>query len=102
MDNLIKSGDVDSGAAKNGGNPYLADIAVSHADKTMKYQFRPDYTSCHVAVYDTLDGGFYGDVPIRDMRTIQCGPVGRLGEFMDILLSIVKQKMSVIWILCKR
>ena len=29
-------------AAKNGGNPYLADIAVSHADKTMKYHFRPD------------------------------------------------------------
>ena len=45
-------------AAKNGGNPYLADIAVSHADKTMKYQFRPDYTSCHVAVYDTLTGDF--------------------------------------------
>ena len=26
-------------AAKNGGNPYLYDIAVSHADKTMKSQF---------------------------------------------------------------
>jgi len=45
-------------AAKNGGNPYLADIAISHADKTMKYQFRPDYTSYHVAVYDTLTGDF--------------------------------------------
>ena len=43
-------------AAKNGGNPYLYDIAVSHADKTMKCQFRPDYTSYHVAVYDTITG----------------------------------------------
>ena len=43
-------------AAKNGGNPYLYDIAVSHADKTMKSQFRPDYTSYHVAVYDTITG----------------------------------------------
>ena len=38
----------------------------------------------------------YTSVPIRDMRTIQCGPVGRLGEFMDILLSIVKQKKMCI------
>ena len=43
-------------AAKNGGNPYLYDVAVSHADKTMKCQFRPDYTSYHVAVYDTITG----------------------------------------------
>ena len=43
-------------AAKNGGNPYLYDIAVSHADKTMICQFRPDYTSYHVAVYDTITG----------------------------------------------
>lgn len=45
-------------AARNGGNPRLFDIAVSHADKTMQYQFRPDYTSYHVAVYDTLSGRF--------------------------------------------
>ena len=57
MDNLINL-EMLFWAAKNGGNPYLADIAVSHADKTMKYQFRPDYTSCHVAVYDTLTGDF--------------------------------------------
>ncbi len=45
-------------AARNGGNPYLFDIAVSHADKTMEHHFRPDYTSYHVAVYDTLTGDF--------------------------------------------
>lgn len=57
MDNMINL-EMLFWAAKNGGNPYLFDIAVSHADKTMKYHFRPDYTSYHVAVYDTLTGDF--------------------------------------------
>ena len=55
MDNMINL-EMLFWAAKNGGNPYLYDIAVSHADKTMKSQFRPDYTSYHVAVYDTITG----------------------------------------------
>ena len=57
MDNMINL-EMLFWAAKNGGNPYLADLAISHADKTMKYHFRPDYTSYHVAVYDTLTGDF--------------------------------------------
>lgn len=57
MDNMINL-EMLFWAAKNGGNPYLFDIAVSHADKTMKYHFRPDYTSYHVAVYETLTGEF--------------------------------------------
>lgn len=57
MDNMINL-ELLFWAAKNGGNPYLADLAISHADKTMKYHFRPDYTSYHVAVYDTLTGDF--------------------------------------------
>lgn len=44
--------------AKNDGNPFLFDTAVDHADKTMKYHFRDDYSSYHVAVYDTLTGDF--------------------------------------------
>ena len=55
MDNMINL-EMLFWAAKNGGNPYLYDIAVSHPDKTMKSQFRPDYTSYHVAVYDTITG----------------------------------------------
>lgn len=57
MDNLMNL-EMLFWAAKNGGNPYLSDMAIAHADKTMKYQFRPDYTSYHVAVYDTLTGDF--------------------------------------------
>ena len=57
MDNMINL-EMLFWAAKNDGNPYLFDIAMSHAEKTMKYHFRPDYTSYHVAVYDTLSGNF--------------------------------------------
>ncbi|RXK87468.1 glucuronyl hydrolase [Filimonas effusa] len=43
-------------AARNGGQRKLYDIAVSHATTTMKNHFRPDYTSYHVVLYDTLTG----------------------------------------------
>jgi unsaturated chondroitin disaccharide hydrolase len=45
-------------AAKNSDNTALYDIAVSHADKTMKNQFKPDYSCYHVALYDTITGAF--------------------------------------------
>lgn len=45
-------------AAKNGGSPELYDIACNHAETTMKHGFRKDYTSYHVAVYDTVTGNF--------------------------------------------
>lgn len=45
-------------ASKNGGSSHLYDIAINHADRTMKYSFRDDFTSYHVAVYDTLTGHF--------------------------------------------
>ena len=43
-------------AAKNGGNKRLYDIALSHAEVTANNQFRDDYSTCHVVVYDTLSG----------------------------------------------
>ena len=45
-------------AAENGGNPRLKDMAVRHAETTMKHHFRPDGSCYHVAVYDTLTGEF--------------------------------------------
>ncbi|MDR3652182.1 MAG: glycoside hydrolase family 88 protein [Paludibacter sp.] len=45
-------------ASKHGGGKRLYDIAVSHADHTMKNQFKPDYSCYHVALYDTLTGKF--------------------------------------------
>lgn len=43
-------------ASKHGGSQRLYDIAVQHANTTMKNHFRPDYTSYHVVVYDTITG----------------------------------------------
>jgi len=43
-------------ASRNGGDKQLYDIAVSHASTTMKNHFRPDYSSYHVVLYDTLTG----------------------------------------------
>ena len=43
-------------AAKNGDNKKLYDIAVSHAETTMKNHFRNDYSVYHVVVYDTITG----------------------------------------------
>lgn len=45
-------------AAHNGGRREWIEMARRHTHTTMKYQFRPDSTVFHVAVYDTLDGHF--------------------------------------------
>jgi unsaturated chondroitin disaccharide hydrolase len=55
MDNMINL-ELLFWASKNGGSKRLYDIAVSHAEVTMKNQFRPDYTSYHVVVYDKETG----------------------------------------------
>lgn len=45
-------------AAKNGGGQKMYDIAVKHAETTMKNHFRPDWSTYHVAVYDDKTGKF--------------------------------------------
>ena len=45
-------------ASKNGGSKELYDIAVKHAETTMKYHFREDGGCYHVTVYDTINGQF--------------------------------------------
>lgn len=55
MDNMINL-EMLFWASKNGGNHKLYDIAVKHAETTMKNQFRPDFTSYHVVVYDKDTG----------------------------------------------
>ena len=55
MDNMINL-ELLFWAAKNGGTRNLYDIAVMHAETTMKNQFRDDYSGYHVVVYDTASG----------------------------------------------
>ena len=45
-------------ASKNGGDQRLYDMAVKHAETCMHTMIRPDYTTFHVAVFDTIDGHF--------------------------------------------
>lgn len=45
-------------ASKNGGTKELYDIAVKHAETTMTSIVRPDFSTYHVGVYDTIDGRF--------------------------------------------
>jgi unsaturated chondroitin disaccharide hydrolase len=42
--------------AKETGDANLYNIAVSHADKTLKHHFRSDFSSWHVVSYDTITG----------------------------------------------
>lgn len=57
MDNMINLETL-FWAAENGGRPELRDIAIAHADTTMKYHFREDGSCYHVAVYDAGTGEF--------------------------------------------
>lgn len=43
-------------AFKKSGDSSFYHIAVSHADTTIKYHFRPDYSTYHVVSYDTITG----------------------------------------------
>lgn len=45
-------------ASKNGGDQRLYDIAVKHAETCVHTLIRPDCTTFHVAVFDTIDGHF--------------------------------------------
>ncbi|MCS3869321.1 lantibiotic modifying enzyme [Chryseobacterium ginsenosidimutans] len=47
-------------ASQNGSNKKLGEIAVSHANTTMKNHFRPDYSSYHVIDYDINTGQVLG------------------------------------------
>lgn len=43
-------------AAKNGGDPYLAEVAIAHADTTAKHHFRPDGSTYHLVHYNPENG----------------------------------------------
>lgn len=44
--------------AENADRPDLYEIALRHAEVTMKNQFREDHSTCHVMVFDPSDGRF--------------------------------------------
>ncbi len=55
-------------AAANGGGRHLYDIALRHAETTMRNHFREDGSCYHVAVYDPADGHFIEGVTHQGWR----------------------------------
>jgi len=55
MDNMINL-ELLFWASKNSGNKKYYDIAIKHANTTMKNHFRNDYSGYHVVLYDSLTG----------------------------------------------
>jgi unsaturated chondroitin disaccharide hydrolase len=47
-------------ASKLSGNPKFKEIAISHANTTLKNHFRKDFSSYHVVDYNDKDGGIVG------------------------------------------
>jgi hypothetical protein len=52
-------------AAREGGPRRLQDIAVSHADRTMKNHYREDASSYHLVDYDPETGGVLGKMTFQ-------------------------------------
>lgn len=43
-------------ASRASGDPYYREVAIAHADTTLRNHYRPDGSSWHVVDYDPLDG----------------------------------------------
>lgn len=52
-------------AAREGGEKHLRDIAISHADLTLKNHFREDASSFHLVDYDPEAGGVLGKMTFQ-------------------------------------
>lgn len=56
IDNMMNLEFLTHASSKLGGNPKYYDIAVTHANTTMKNHYRPDYSSYHVIDYHPENG----------------------------------------------
>lgn len=83
-------------AYKLTGDKSFYDIAVSHANVTMKNHFRDDYSSYHVVDYDPVTGTVRSRVTHQGYSDDSFGAVDRDGHFMVILCAIVIPTISVI------
>lgn len=52
-------------AARSAGEPYYREVALTHADTTLKNHFRPDGSSYHLVDYDPKTGAIRGRVTVQ-------------------------------------
>jgi unsaturated chondroitin disaccharide hydrolase len=64
-------------SAKNGGTQNMYDVAVRHAEQTMKNHFRPDGSTFHVVSYDTLTGNVIAQVTHQGYADASCWSRGQ-------------------------
>ncbi|MCH5685965.1 hypothetical protein LWM68_17970 [Niabella sp. W65] len=84
-------------ASRYSGDPVFKQIAISHADKTMQYHFRPDYSSYHVVSYDTISGQPHLKQTHQELPMNQPGAVARPGVYTGIPTCIVRRRNNVTW-----
>ena len=84
-------------AAKTSGDSSFKEMALSHADKTIKHHFRPDYSSFHVVSYDTLTAKPHKKQTHQGYSDESAWSRGQAWGFMDIHICTEKQRMNNIW-----
>ena len=68
-------------ATRLSGDSTFYKVAVSHVDRTMKEQYRPDGSCYHVVDYSMKTVPYVIAIRHRDMRTNRRGAVDKLGVF---------------------
>ncbi|WP_431241958.1 glycoside hydrolase family 88 protein [Flavobacterium sp. P21] len=83
-------------ASKISGNPKYRDIAIKHANTTLKNQFREDHSCYHVIDYDPKTGNVRKKQHFKDIMMIRCGRAVKVGQFTDLRCVIDIQKIQLI------
>lgn len=75
-------------------DPKYKEVALKHAETTMKNHFRNDHSSYHVVSYNS-DGSVEMKCTHQGKMMIPHGRADKLGEYMDIHLVIASRKMQL-------
>ena len=83
-------------ASEQTGNPKYREIAIAHADKTLKNHFREDMTSYHVVSYLPEDGTVESKGTYQGYDDESSWARGQVGPYMDIPCVIVSPNNKLI------
>ncbi|MEO8774460.1 MAG: hypothetical protein ABI263_06560 [Gelidibacter sp.] len=79
------------------GDPPYKDIAIAHANTTMKNHFRADYSSVHVVDYDSITGVVRSKQTAMVLQMTILGHADKHGLYMAIPFTIAIPKMRNTW-----
>ena len=84
-------------ASEQTNNPKYREIAISHADKTLKNHFREDMTSYHVVSYLADSGEVESKGTFQGYADSSAWARGQVGECMVIPCVIASLSNRAIW-----